>query len=309
MVAARWWACGMAAAGALGWWARGKWHDAVHMNNLGELRRELHHATLAQRMHNLAQTLAARSDLAAELKTKVLDEFDALVQRHTALDASILNEDLAYRKCVTELLDFVNFAQAAVDLGNDPEGYGGSYPSLRGSHREMVQAASKKMQQAEAGSEASRQAALEYCQRIGVLKDFDSLEIPNEKGETPLMQAAADGQLLQVRFLIKAGASLVATDTDYGDTPLTWAANQGHPECVRELLAAGADANQANHYGWSGLIYAATYNHPECMRELLAAGADVCAECEFNDYGKTALQIAQAKKHKRCVELLLASAA
>ena len=234
--------------------------------------------------------------------------FNALVQRHTALDASVFNEDLEYRKCVTELLDFVKFAHAAIDLGNHPVGYGGTYPSLRGSHREMVQAASRKLQQAEVGSAAYRQAALEYCQRIGVLKDFDSLEIPNEIGETPLMQAAADGELLNVKLLAKAGADLNARDTDYGDTALTWASNQGHAECVRALIAAGVDANQANRYGWSGLVYAATYNHPECIRELLAAGANVSAKCKGNVYGKTALKIAQAKKHKECEELLLTSA-
>ena len=140
------------------------------------------------------------------------------------------------------------------------------------------------------------------------MKDFDSLEIPNEIGETPLMQAAADGELLNVKLLTKAGADLNARDTDYGDTALTWASNQGHAECVRALIAAGADANQANRYGWSGLIYAATYNHPECVRELLAAGANVCGKCKFNEHGETALEIAQAKKHKECEELLLTSA-
>jgi len=168
----------------------------------------------------------------------------------------------------------------------------------------MVQKASGKLKQAEAGSTASRQAALEYCQRIGVLKDLDSLEILNEKGETLLMQAAADGQLRHVKLLIKAGANLLAIDTDYGDTALTWAANQGHAECVRELLAASVDANSANWYGWCGLVYAATYNHPECIRELLAAGADISAKCQYNEFGETALQIAQAKGHKKCVELL-----
>ena len=285
--------------------ANGNTRTVEELNNI---RRDLHLAAVKQNAIDITQALAARSDLDTALKDKALKYFNALVQRHAALDASVFNEDLEYRKCVTELLDFVKFAQAAIDLGNDPVGYGGTYPSLRGSHREMVQAASRKLQQAEVGSAAYRQAALEYCQRIGVLKDFDSLEIPNENGETPLMQAAADGELLNVKLLAKAGADLNARDTDYGDTALTWASNQGHAECVRALIAAGVDANKANRYGWSGLVYAATYNHPECIRELLAAGANVSAKCKGNVYGKTALKIAQAKKHKECEELLLTSA-
>lgn len=274
------------------------------IEELLNVRRDLHLATVKQNELDISQILTVRNDLDKKLKDQVLSDFGELLQRHKALDASVFNEDLTYRKCVTELLDFVNFAHAAIDLGNDPAGYDGSYPSLRGSHREMVQKASGKLKQAEAGSAASRQAALEYCQRIGVLKDLDSLEILNEKGETLLMQSAADGQLLHVKLLIKAGANLLAIDTVYGDTALTWAANQGHAECVRELLAASVDANSANWYGWCGLVYAATYNHPECIRELLAAGADISAKCQYNEFGETALQIAQAKGHKKCVELL-----
>ena len=159
--------------------ANGNTRTVEELNNI---RRDLHLAAVKQNAIDITQALAARSDLDTALKYKALKYFNALVQRHAALDASVFNEDLEYRKCVTELLDFVKFAHAAIDLGNHPVGYGGTYPSLRGSHSEMVQVASRKLQQAEVGSAAYRQAALEYCQRIGVLKDFDSLEIPNENG-------------------------------------------------------------------------------------------------------------------------------
>ena len=156
--------------------ANGNTRTVEELNNI---RRDLHLAAVKQNAIDITQALAARSDLDTALKDKALECFNALVQRHTALDASVFNEDLEYRKCVTELLDFVKFAQAAIDLGNDPVGYGGTYPSLRGSHREMVQAASRKLQQAEVGSAAYRQAANEYCQRIGVKQFFVALKILN----------------------------------------------------------------------------------------------------------------------------------
>jgi len=55
--------------------------------------------------------------------------------------------------------------------------------------------------------------------------------------------AAGDGDLNEVRSLVRDGRDVNAKDSDLGLTPLHYAAAGGHVDVVRFLLSAGADVN------------------------------------------------------------------
>src|SRR5580658_5061490 len=70
-----------------------------------------------------------------------------------------------------------------------------------------------------------------------------------------LLAAAAKGQTRLVLTLIKAGASVEATDKN-DRTPLMLAAQHGHADTVRALLAAGAKADTRDKSGFTAYALA-----------------------------------------------------
>ncbi len=124
---------------------------------------------------------------------------------------------------------------------------------------------------------------------------------------TPLMNAAAAGDLSELRDLMDDGAN-VNTVTPQG-TALSWAidkqqqvsalylmsvgaapdkgvetgttsllmkvSDQGDKRLVKALLAAGADVNYADANGESAIAYASYKGHLTIVKALLKAGADV----------------------------------
>lgn len=89
-----------------------------------------------------------------------------------------------------------------------------------------------------------------------------------------LLDAAADGDLAQVRQLVQAG---VAVDTQLpGDgTALIAAARHGHLATVDALLTLGATPDLASRGDGNPLIAAARRGHLPVVERLVGAGADV----------------------------------
>ena len=129
---------------------------------------------------------------------------------------------------------------------------------------------------------------------------------------TPLMQAAADGDLAVVDRLLAAGADAEESRPGNG-TPLILAADGGHAAVVRRLLVAGADANRfesgrgrPDGLPRSPLGAAARSGDVETIQLLLEADADV------GDHPRgdaTALMIAVRHRHVEASRLLLAAGA
>ena len=97
-------------------------------------------------------------------------------------------------------------------------------------------------------------------------------------GYTALMSAARVGNIPNVTFLLKAGAS-VRPRTQGGITALMMAAQDcTHPESIRMLLNAGSKATDESDDGSTALTFAsppAAYKcDPDVIRELVKAGAD-----------------------------------
>lgn len=87
-----------------------------------------------------------------------------------------------------------------------------------------------------------------------------------------LFRATREGNTDMVRSLVSApGADVNATD-ERGSTPLLEAARYGHDDIARILIAAGADLNVKDNDGKTALMLAVQGNHDEVVRVLKQAG-------------------------------------
>ncbi|GFW42327.1 hypothetical protein TNCV_1207801 [Trichonephila clavipes] len=94
-----------------------------------------------------------------------------------------------------------------------------------------------------------------------------------------LRQAAATGNLDQVRALLKTGAK-VEPDLE-GRTALHLASANGHVAIVKALIEGGAKINALDAAGYSPLHQAATEGHEEVVKLLLKNGCHVDTQDEL----------------------------
>ena len=108
--------------------------------------------------------------------------------------------------------------------------------------------------------------------------------------DTPLIVAAANGQLEMVKDLINLGADIEAQN-DISATPLVLASYHGYKDIVKYLIDSGANVNAVGKSdNWTALMSAVSGDHLEIVKLLLKAGADASI---VNNDGKTALDIAK----------------
>ena len=139
-----------------------------------------------------------------------------------------------------------------------------------------------------------------------------------------LQLAAKQGNLILVRALLKAGASLAvrkvpektwvkvsayseAEEASCEKSALMYAAECGHTPCIKELMAAGADVHEKGREGNNALIWAVMKGRVGCVRELIAVKSDV--NCRVGQDGDMVLLIAIKKKDEACVQELIAAKA
>lgn len=88
-----------------------------------------------------------------------------------------------------------------------------------------------------------------------------------------LLQATREGNTDMVRSLVSTqGADVNATD-ERGSTPLLEAARYGHGDITRLLIGAGADLKAKDKDGKTALMLAVQGDHEEVVRILNQAGA------------------------------------
>lgn len=125
--------------------------------------------------------------------------------------------------------------------------------------------------------------------------------------ETALQSAAEDGNLEEVKVLLKA-VPHACTCTESSELDLGWAlrkaARNGHLEVVTVLLEAGADVSAPAPQldGLQTLYEAVKHGNPEVVEALLKAGADID---NLRCFGETALQEAVDQGNLEVVKILL----
>lgn len=123
---------------------------------------------------------------------------------------------------------------------------------------------------------------------------------------TPLMEAAQEGHLDLVKFLLENKADVHA-QTQTGDTALTYACENGHTDVAEVLLYFGAELEHLSEGGRTPLMKACRAGHICTVKFLIQKGADVNRQTTNNDH--TPLSLACAGGHQQVVELLLAHGA
>ena len=130
------------------------------------------------------------------------------------------------------------------------------------------------------------------------------IEVRDGRGATPLMHAAAFGNLETLRLLPDAGANVNARN-DFDATALLWSARD--PDKARLLIERGADVNAQSKQGRTPLMVASLRRGGSAIVALmLAKGADVSLKDSRNS---TALSLAASAGDDETVRLLLAKGA
>jgi ankyrin repeat protein len=104
--------------------------------------------------------------------------------------------------------------------------------------------------------------------------------------DLPLISASAQGDPARVRRLLTRGASVRATD-QRGRTPLVEAAYGNRVRVARVLVSAGADPNEKDTTVQSAYLISTSEvgDDPRLLRLLLGNGADVSSRDSFNGTG------------------------
>lgn len=129
----------------------------------------------------------------------------------------------------------------------------------------------------------------------GVKKTAD-----NAKNPTALMIASQDGDLAELKRLIKSGAKIDETDTD-GKTALFYAILNDEIFAAQTLIAAKANVNHVAKGKATPLMTAARFGRDQIIPLLLGSGAKINEQDKF---GKTALMWAAEADIETVNELL-----
>ncbi|XP_048859509.1 DNA-binding protein RFXANK-like [Brienomyrus brachyistius] len=126
-------------------------------------------------------------------------------------------------------------------------------------------------------------------------KDSSLVNSPDERGFTPLMWAAAFGEIAVVDFLLEKGADPKTLAWER-ESALSLASSGGYADIVDLLLKHGVDIDTYDWNGGTPLLYAVRGNHVKCVSTLLAGGADLTVEA---DSGYSPMDLAVALGHKK----------
>lgn len=119
-----------------------------------------------------------------------------------------------------------------------------------------------------------------------------------------MIVAAGAGDIESLRLFQEAGFEIDAVD-DKGNTPLIRAAANGHLDAVEAILGMGADPRHANRVGRDALISSSGKGFADVARMLVSRGSDLSAR---DQEGWSALSLAAYNGHAEVVSLLSSQA-
>ncbi|KAJ8387759.1 hypothetical protein AAFF_G00150600 [Aldrovandia affinis] len=131
-------------------------------------------------------------------------------------------------------------------------------------------------------------------------KDRSLANSRDNRGFTPLMWAAAFGEIATVEFLQEKGADPKALARER-ESALSLASSGGYADIIGILLKHGVDVNTYDWNGGTPLLYAVRGNHVKCVDTLLRGGADLTVEA---DSGYSPMDLAVALGHKKVQKVI-----
>ncbi len=162
------------------------------------------------------------------------------------------------------------------------------------------------------GARADGVSALALCAGTAPARVLERLiaggaavDAASATGQTPLMWAAARGQLENVRLLVARGAD-VNRQTAQGFTPLFFALKSGKPGLPVAVLEAGGNPDHVGPEGTTVAQLALFQKDYAFAARMIERGVDVKA---FDRNGYTLLQAAVIENQPQLVRLLLAKGA
>jgi ankyrin repeat protein len=132
------------------------------------------------------------------------------------------------------------------------------------------------------GSECFQFASKNKIQEFNNKKS-DCLRHRSDNGSTPLMLAAANGQIEMMDYLLAQGVDINEKDNQ-GDTALNYVVSRNQLEAARFLISRGARVVSQRDDGISSLMQALQMGTPDMALTLMA---DVEALNQFADDGWT----------------------
>lgn len=122
----------------------------------------------------------------------------------------------------------------------------------------------------------------------------ESIENPGQEF-SPLMRAAREGRVDEMRSLLASGAKADEREPRLGVTPLVLAAAGGHLAVVQALLDAGADPNLPTEANNTALSHAVVAESLPIVQLLIQRGADPNIVPAKDSHDGTALTIAAGR--------------
>jgi len=113
-----------------------------------------------------------------------------------------------------------------------------------------------------------------------------------QRGFTPLILAAYNGQAEAVDALIKAGADACKPDLNQGNTAQMGVAFKGDDAIAERLLKEKCDVNARNKAGQTALMMASLFGRTAQIDMLIKAGAD---RTLVDNSGRSATDVAAAQ--------------
>lgn len=151
---------------------------------------------------------------------------------------------------------------------------------------------------------AVQQNQLELCQRLVTARA--DVNTADGRGWTPVLNAAREGLVDILEFLLHEGAVVTYVNPQDGRTALHHACRYGHDSTVGVLIDKRADVNKQDQQGWTSLHNATRDGHDAIVRMLIDARAEVNLA---NDEGWTPLHNAVRAGRDDILQLLFAAGA
>lgn len=145
-----------------------------------------------------------------------------------------------------------------------------------------------------------------YKEVVALLLQASSDPNYHLRGVTPLMIAAASGQLDILRMLVNCGAATAVADHETGRSALHRACIRGHADAAKLLIQSGAAIDIDDASGCTPLMLAAQAGHADVVRILLCAGASVSIA---DRKGESALTKCIGEGHDACLDAMLKAGA